>query len=372
MDNSTIMGFAFIFFAAINCGLFGLQYRIQRRYTVENTAFLSLLVATLILPPIACSILVPGWTTAIATAGAATTFAVAALGFGWGLGAVTYSYAFNVLGMALAAGIIKGISTAVGAIIPMMRQGDAIPTNAKVVTLIGIAILLIGTAVCAKAGVLREKETKAEAGPEPNTDYDQLDATASRRVATATRQAATSAPSRTMPKGAFLLGMTMCIVSGILSACANLGYDYAQPIEKAGMAMGRMELFSTLIRWMPMYWGGMLATTVVMGGQMLKSGTWRNYFAPGTGRDFGVAMGGGLVHFLAQIPYGIGAFYLGKLGTTVGWGMFLGMALVLASALGFLTGEWKGVSKRAGGNLYAGLAVLLFAMVVLAYANGLA
>jgi hypothetical protein len=81
-------------------------------------------------------------------------------------------------------------------------------------------------------------------------------------------------------------------------------------------------------------------------------------------------MGG--VHFLAQIPYGIGAYYLGKLGTTVGFGVNLGMALIVASGIGFMTGEWKGASKRATHNLYGGIAILITAMVILAYGNSLA
>ena len=79
-----------------------------------------------------------------------------------------------------------------------------------------------------------------------------------------------------------------------------------------------------------------------------------------------------MVHFLAQIPYGIGAYYLGKLGTTVGWGLNIGMALMVATALGFLQGEWTGASRRALRTLQAAIAILIAAIAVLAYANSLA
>ena len=91
----------------------------------------------------------------------------------------------------------------------------------------------------------------------------------------------------------------------MLSACANLGYDYADPLEKA---MGsNLQWRATLIRWMPMYWGGITALVLCMGGAMLRNGAWRNYFAPGSGRDFCISSSMGLVHFMAQIPYGVGA-----------------------------------------------------------------
>jgi hypothetical protein len=129
---------------------------------------------------------------------------------------------------------------------------------------------------------------------------------------------------------------------------------------------------ATLVRWMPMYWGGITALVLLMGGATLRNGTWRNFFAKGSLQDFLISSSMGAVHFLAQIPYGIGAFYLGRLGTTVGWGANIGMALIVASGLGFLNGEWKAVSKEAVRMLYCAIAILIAAITVLAYANSLA
>jgi len=111
---------------------------------------------------------------------------------------------------------------------------------------------------------------------------------------------------------------------------------------------------------------------IFMGGAMLMKGTWRCYLAEGSLQDFLVSSSMGAVHFMAQIPYGIGAFYLGKLGTTVGWGANIGMALIVASGLGFWTGEWKGASKTATHTLYYAIVILIGAIVVLASANSLA
>lgn len=97
----------------------------------------------------------------------------------------------------------------------------------------------------------------------------------------------------------------------------------------------------------PMYWGGITALICLMGGAMLRRGTWRNFLAQSSSRDFLVASSMRGVHFLAQIPYGIGAFYLGKLGTTVGWGVNIGMALIVASWLGFSLASGEGFDARA-------------------------
>jgi L-rhamnose-H+ transport protein len=345
--NTLLAGFGFILIAAVAGGAFGLQYRVMRRYTVENSSLLSLFVATVVVPLVAIQFLLPGWTTAIQAAGWKTNLLVFGFGFGWGLGCITYAYGFNMLGMALAASLLKGISVAVGAGVPLVRRWHEVSGMAKLVIVAGLFILLVGTAVGGQAGILRERELRGAKGS-PRDDKP---------------------GSRTATGRLFVIGLGCCLLSGLLSACANLGYDFADPLEAA---MGsHLAWKATLIRWMPMYWGGIVALIICMGGAMLRNGAWRNYFAPDSGRDFCVSSSMGLVHFLAQIPYGIGAYYLGTLGTSAGWGVFIGMALVVASLLGFAQGEWKGISRRAVNVLLVGVAVLIVGMAVLAYANTL-
>src|SRR5712664_3280055 len=134
--NPLIPGFGFIFIAAVAGGVFGLQYRVQRRYTVANTALLSMFFATLVVPLIAINLLLPGWTTAISATATATLATVFIFGFGWGLGAITYAFGFNMLGMALGAAMIKGMSVAVGSGIPLIRRWDNVPADARLWTII--------------------------------------------------------------------------------------------------------------------------------------------------------------------------------------------------------------------------------------------
>lgn len=348
--GNLVAGFGFILIAAVAGGAFGLQYRIMRKYTVENSSLLSLFFATIVVPLIAVQFILPGWTDAIREVGWRQNLVVFGFGFGWGLGAITYAYGFNILGMALAASLLKGITIAIGSGVPLLKRwGDPTLADAKTATVAGLAILIVGTAFASWAGSLREKELSAggDEGPEGEDKFKVQ-----------------------RPTGAvYMLGLVMCLISGVLSSCANLGYDAAEPLEHA-MGEG-LNWKATLIRWMPMYWGGIMALIIFMGGSMLRNGAWRNYFSPGSGRDLLISSAMGAVHFLAQIPYGIGAFYLGKLGTTVGWGVNIGMALIVASAIGFALGEWKGVSRRATNTLILGIAILVIAIVILAYANGL-
>jgi len=352
MDHQVAFGFFIILIAAVCGGAFGLQYTILKRYTVDNAALLSLSIATIVVPLIAVNILLPGWTLALRDAGLTTNLIVFGFGFGWGLGAFTYAFAFNLLGMALAAAIIKGLTIALGAGVPLLRAWDSVSAGARLYTIIGIGILLVGTVFSGRAGILREREAEAKRQGEEHPSLESVG----------------------KGKNLFLLGFIMCLLSGLLSAFVNLGYDYGNALEAAMKArMGNVDLTwkATLIRWMPMYWGGITAMLLTTGIRMLRNGTWRNYFGPGSRRDFALASSMGIVHFMAQIPYGVGAYYLGRLGTTVGWGANIGMALVVAATLGFITGEWKGVSRKALNPLLIGIAVIFLALFVLGYANTL-
>jgi L-rhamnose-H+ transport protein len=351
-----LIGFGFILIAAIAGGAFGLQYRVMRKYSVENTSLLSMFFATIVVPLIAAHYLLPGWTQAIREVGWQQNLLVFAFGFGWGIGAITYAYGFNILGMALAAAIIKGIAIAIGSGWPLVRRWEIVGQDAKTATLTGLGVLMVGTVLAGIAGVWRERELAGKRSLDPHRPEEHLSTIPKPR------------------KGLFALGLTMVLISGVLSACAALGYDYAGPLEEA--MGGDLYWKATLIRWMPMYWGGITALIIFMGGGMLRNGAWRNYFAPGTLHDFLISSTMGGVHFLAQIPYGIGAYYLNKagradLGTTVGWGANIGMALIVAASIGFAAGEWAGVSRGAVRTLQVGILVLISAIAMLAYATSL-
>ncbi len=174
-DLSTLAaGFGFILIAAVAGGAFGLQYRVMRRYSVENSSLLSLFFATIVVPLVAVWFILPGWTSAIREVGWERNLLVFAFGFGWGMGCITYAYGFNILGMALAASLLKGIAVAVGAGVPLVRRWHEVPENAKLVTIAGLTVLLAGTAHGrpsgdpAGAGVARPARRSARpASPRP-------------------------------------------------------------------------------------------------------------------------------------------------------------------------------------------------------------
>ena len=87
---------------------------------------------------------------------------------------------------------------------------------------------------------------------------------------------------------------------------------------------------------------------------------------PDAAHDWGMGVLMGVIWFVATIPYGMGAYYLGRLGTSVGWAMNIALSLLVANIFGFITGEWNEASGRSIRRLYAGLSILLCSIVLLA------
>jgi hypothetical protein len=71
----------------------------------------------------------------------------------------------------------------------------------------------------------------------------------------------------------------------------------------------------------------------------------------------------------AMAVYGVASVYLGALGTSVGWGLFQIFMIMTANLGGLLTGEWTTSHTGARRTLYAGLALLTAATVMLAAGN---
>jgi L-rhamnose-H+ transport protein len=62
--------------------------------------------------------------------------------------------------------------------------------------------------------------------------------------------------------------------------------------------------------------------------------------------------------------YGAATPRLGALGPSVGWPLSLAVGLIVANLMGVVLGEWRGAAPKAVKLMWAGLAILLSAIVL--------
>jgi L-rhamnose-proton symport protein (RhaT) len=335
--HAPALGFLLVLIAAIAGGALAVPLKKRRTFELENIYIPSTLVMMVALPLAMAAAVLPNWTQALHAAGARTVWAGAAYGFGWGIGAILFGYGVTLAGMSVGFAIIMGINTAVGSILPFVVKSRAeLFTAGGGVILAGIAGCVIGVAICGKAGALRENN-----GTEGGSQRS------------------------------FGLALLVCVASGFLSACANLGFAFTSRVGDEALKLGASPVYSTLASWMPVFWGAALALLVWFGGLQIRRGTWRKNFGPDAAYDWSMGVLMGVIWFVATIPYGMGAYYLGRLGTSVGWAVNIAFSLIVANAFGFLTREWTGAPPRALRTLFSGLIVLLGAIVLLAVGSSM-
>src|SRR6267143_1937993 len=83
---------------------------------------------------------------------------IAGFGLCWGIGSALAGLGMNLLGIGLGMAIILGLSASVGSLIPLLiLSPQQLHTPQGHRYLIGTAIMLVGIAVSARAGVLRDE-----------------------------------------------------------------------------------------------------------------------------------------------------------------------------------------------------------------------
>jgi L-rhamnose-H+ transport protein len=165
----------------------------------------------------------------------------------------------------------------------------------------------------------------------------------------------------------FRLGLILAVLSGLLGALQNIGYSEAQ--TKA-LNMGASNSNANLVSWLIVFIGGFL----VQGGYtfylLLKNKSYSTYKIKPAWKSWLKIIITSLFWFMALAFYGQGSTMMGKLGTSVGWTMFLSLSLIISNIYAYFLGEWHDMKKPLI-IMLAGNAILLVSWIILGYANSL-
>lgn len=193
--------------------------------------------------------------------------------------------------------------------------------------LVGVISLLLGVAVCGKAGRIRDGEKHAEG----------------------------AAP---------LAGYLFAAAAGVMSAIFNIGYALALPISDAGVKSGLSRFAATNIIWLLMLGCGSIPNIVYCAFLMQRNHTTSLLYPPNSWSSWGRSAAMALLWGGSIFLYGSATPRLGSVGPSVGWPLSLAVGLVVANLMGVLLKEWVRAPATAVKLMRRGLAILLFAIVV--------
>jgi L-rhamnose-H+ transport protein len=168
----------------------------------------------------------------------------------------------------------------------------------------------------------------------------------------------------------FRIGLFIAVTSGVLSGLLNVGFSATESIGTVAEEAGAVTRNTALARWVVVLAGAYVMNAGYALFLLLKNKSFATFKADGGLAAYKWAVIAGLLWFAALGVYGQGAALMGDLGPVIGWPMLLGLALVISSALGVFTGEWKGASGPLK-TMLGGIAVVVVAICVLGYSNSL-
>lgn len=332
-------GFLLIVLGALCGGSFGLPSKFVRKDTPWETLWGPFFFcATIVLPLLAGPALVKGLFGLCGSLAPAQWIGPVAFGFLWGLGSMTLGLSFAFVGLSLAYAINYGVQIAFGTVVPALLFTPGVFGTAKgALMLAGASICIVGVVVSGRAALLKERGSGAHA------------------------------PRKL---GA---GITVAVLSGVLCACYALAFGFGGDV----MARAAAEPFANPA-WRSSFavtalalWGGSLSACGSCAYKLTVNRTWGTLVRPGVLPVYAVALLMALLHDGAIACFGVGCPKLGALGVSVGYAIFMSLAIVTGTVNGFLAGEWRGADARAVTGIRVALAILVAGVCVLATANAL-
>lgn len=264
-------------------------------------------------------------------------FAIPVLfGAGWGIAQVLFGISIQRLGLALAYAIVIGLGTLLGTLVPLIVQHRVQVKGAILADVVaGIVIMLGGIALSAWAGLIREKGQEGMA--------------------------------TTTPSGRYKSAVSIAVLCGILAPMLNYSFAFGQDIAMAGIRLGNSDVRAAYAVWPIGLAGGLLPNLGYSLYLLRKNQTGARFRSVWPDAIWAVAMA--TLWMGAMALYGMSASYLGRFGTSIGWGLFQIFMIMSATLSGVFMGEWRRAPGLARTLLFLSMICLGGATALLAYAN---
>lgn len=398
-----ILGVIYHFIGGFASGSFYMPYKKVRGWAWESYWIIGGLFSWLIVPPLAAWLTIPNFSQIIAQTPTSTLFYTFLFGLLWGVGGLTYGLGVRYLGVALGSSIILGLCMVFGSLIPSIYY-QFFPEAGKdtigiiagnkwgLFVLAGLVICVIGIIICGRAGTLKERQAQDEA---PIKNSPQQKAVkplkpVAEEVAVSgigyreeayeemahSADAHPKASKSTAIEYKFALGLTVSIISGVLSACFNFGLEAGKSMADVANTIwvnahpGQGEfLFRNNVIYIVLLWGGLTTNFVwcmILNARNKTFGDYVNSKTPLLSNYLLSALAG-TTWFLQFFFYGMGESRLGNGASS--WILHMSFIILVANMWGLVSKEWTGVSKKTKTILFAGVATIIAAVLVVGYGN---
>ena len=344
MNTTSILGILAVTFAGLIIGGGAWPMKLMKKFQFEHWWFVGMLTWLWIIPWCVTLVFCPNALTAYASVPVKTLIIANLWATGWGVANLLCGLCLVRIGMALTGAILTGLGVSIGVTLPMIVKGSGLFQNAPDLTsraglavLAGVAVMLVGVVLAALAGFGRDRVLQKQE----------------------------------QRSGSFLGGLIMAAVAGVLSCGMSLSFVYSQgPIKEAMVQQGAGDIPATVAVWAVGLLGGSFVNVIYPAYLMTKKKSWGVLGESWKELALSVVIGVNLA--IGVVLMGKGMVMLGALGASVGFGIQQASQMLGGQGVGFISGEWKGISGRPRLLMYVAIAVLIVAALIMAYGNSLA
>jgi L-rhamnose-H+ transport protein len=316
-------------------GLFALPMRFAPRWSWENFWGAGSLMALILVPWPLALLTVPHLRSVYAAADSQSLLLAAVFGAGWGCGGIFFGLGVAYLGLSLGTSLIMGLIAIGGSVVPLLLAHNAqISIQGGVGLLGGIVLMVIGLAICARAGNLKRRKPEDRFHP---------------------RQ--------------FGVGLMYCLAAGVLSALINFALVFGAPIAQPAIASGVDPATANNAVWAIVFTVNYLVNIGYCLFRAARRGTLRKFRTESTPRYWALALVMGMLWAGGIVAYGRGASLEGPLGPVFGFPIMLIISILTGNAAGAVCGEWKDQPVAAKTAMRWGICVMVLAVMTLGYAN---
>ncbi len=335
-------GVIWAIFAGLMLGLYALPEKFTKGFKYENTWSLFFLLTMFVVPIIASTTLIKGFGEVFGSMPSDILLKMALASFLWGTGVMMWGKAINHIGLSLGFSLFIGTIILIGSLLPFLVDGLP-PSNALLMILTGLVVVLVGIIANGKAGLIREKDEKN-----------------------------TNDAAEQQSGGSMTLGILIAISGGLLAT----GFSYANAVgrpflHEASQKAGNADWITAVAVMFPIFISGGIAMTAYFAWQLSKKQAWGNFKTASFGKNLYLIFIMAVFHYAASALFAFAAFKLGSMGNTVGYAIFNTASVATAIISGIITKEWVQASAKAKRYLYFGLTCMVVGIVIVAFGNSL-
>jgi L-rhamnose-H+ transport protein len=264
-------------------------------------------------------------------------------GAGWGVASVGFGIGLKLLGLALGTAIVLGLNTAIGALVPLIRdhpEDFREPVGIGITT--GVIVMLLGIIVCSTAGARKEKALRTA-----------------------------EAESIERDKGVFIKGLIICLIAGVFGAMFNFALIAGKPIEDQAILAGAEPFNAASASYCVLLFGGFVVTLAYCAYLYSKNDSLQLFTQKGSNINWLHTLLMGIMWYGGVGIYGMALSKLGPLAHSIGWPVIQSMAVASGNIWGIVTGEWKGTGKMPISMMIVGLMLLFVGIGIIGWSSTL-